>query len=46
MCGEAEGLMYLFWNALFVGGTEVRWERWEGSEVTRWEGSKVERWES
>ena len=29
--------MLLFWSALFVGGREVRWERWEGSEVERWE---------
>ena len=48
MWGETEGLMLLFWSALFVGGREVRWERWEGSEVARWErwdGSEVERWE-
>ena len=37
--------MLLFWNALFVGGREVRWERWDGGEAARWEkweGSEVE----
>ena len=46
MWGETEGLMLLFWSALFVGRREVRWERWEVSEVARWErweGSKVEK---
>ena len=43
MWGETEGLMLLFWSALFVGGRVVRregwgygmarWESWEGSEV-------------
>ena len=49
MWEETEGLLLLFWSALYVGEREVRWERWErweGSEVVRWEkweGSEVER---
>ena len=38
--------MLLFWNALFVGGRKIRWERREGSEAARWEkweGSEVEK---
>ena len=48
MWEETEGLLLLFWSALYVDEREVRWERWEGSEAVRWEkweGSEVERWE-
>ena len=39
MWGQAEGLMLLFWSALFVsggGGGHDKMERWEGREVARW----------
>ena len=44
MWGETEGLMLLFWSALFVGGREIKCERWG---VVRWRGGKsgrVVRW--
>ena len=36
MWAETEGLMFLFWSALFVGGRVVRWEGW-GYGMARWE---------
>ena len=48
MLGDTEGLMLLFWSALFVGGRAVWWEagrvvRWQGRKggrVVRWQGEK------
>ena len=40
MLGETEGLMLLFWSALFVGGREVRWEGGKGGRVVRQKGRK------
>ena len=51
MWGQAEGLMLLFWSALFVSGGRGghdKMEMWEGREVARWEkwdSSEVARWE-
>ena len=38
--GETEGLMLLFWSALFVGGREVRWESGTSGMLVRWRGRK------
>ena len=40
MWGETEGLMLLFWSALFVGGREVRWEGGTSGMLVRWRGRK------
>ena len=42
MWGETEGIMLLFWSALFVGGKTTLVG---GGKVVRWEGGKVGRWE-
>ena len=37
---ETEGLMLLFWSALFVGGREVKWEGGTSGMLVRWRGRK------
>ena len=41
MWGETEGFILLFWNALFVSGSMMRWKGWKGGKggrVVRWVG--------
>ena len=48
MWGQAEGLMLLFWSALFVSGGGGGMVRWKGGRVERWQGGKsgiVGRWQ-
>ena len=47
MLGETEGLMLLFWSALFVGKKEVKCEGGKGGRVVMWrdrKGGRVMRW--
>ena len=47
MWGETEGLMLLFWSALFVGGREVRCKGGKVGRVVKWrdgKGGRVMRW--
>ena len=40
--------MLLFWSALFVTESEVRWEGGKGGRLVRWQGGKggrIGRWQ-